>query len=31
MTAGEEEVCLRPGDFLHAPAFTPHTFQLTGQ
>ena len=30
MTAGEDEVCLRPGDFLHAPAFTPHTFQLTG-
>jgi quercetin 2,3-dioxygenase len=30
MTAGEEEVCLRPGDLLHAPALTPHTFQLTG-
>jgi quercetin 2,3-dioxygenase len=30
MTAGEDEVCLRPGDFLHKPAFTPHTFQLTG-
>lgn len=30
MTAGEEQVCLRPGDFLHVPARTPHTFQLTG-
>lgn len=30
MTAGEEEVSLRPGDFLHVPARTPHTFQLTG-
>ena len=30
MTAGEEEVSLRPGDFLHVPAGTPHTFQLTG-
>ena len=30
MTAGEEEVCLRPGDFLHVPPRTPHTFQLTG-
>jgi quercetin 2,3-dioxygenase len=30
MTAGEEEVCLRPGDFLHAPPLTPHTFQLAG-
>jgi quercetin 2,3-dioxygenase len=30
MMAGEEEVCLRPGDFLHVPALTPHTFQLTG-
>lgn len=29
MTAGEEQVCLRPGDFLHVPARTPHTFQLT--
>ena len=30
MTAGEEQVSLRPGDFLHVPARTPHTFQLTG-
>lgn len=30
MTAGDEHVCLRPGDFLHVPARTPHTFQLTG-
>lgn len=30
MTAGEEEVTLRPGGFLHVPAGTPHTFQLTG-
>jgi len=30
MTAGEEHVSLRPGDFLHVPAGTPHTFQLTG-
>ena len=30
MTAGEEEVALRPGDFLHVPPVTPHTFQLTG-
>ena len=30
MTAGEEQVCLRPGDFLLVPARTPHTFQLTG-
>ena len=30
MTAGEELVCLRPGDFLHVPPRTPHTFQLTG-
>lgn len=30
MTAGEEHVSLRPGDFLHVPARTPHTFQLTG-
>lgn len=30
MTAGEEQLCLRPGDFLHVPARTPHTFQLTG-
>lgn len=30
MTAGEEHVSLRPGDFLHVPALTPHTFQLTG-
>lgn len=30
MTAGDEQVCLRPGDFLHVPARTPHTFQLTG-
>jgi quercetin 2,3-dioxygenase len=30
MTAGDEEVSLRPGDFLHVPAGTPHTFQLTG-
>ena len=30
ITAGEEQVCLRPGDFLHVPARTPHTFQLTG-
>lgn len=30
MTAGEEEVSLQPGDFLHVPAGTPHTFQLTG-
>lgn len=30
MTAGEQEVSLRPGDFLHVPARTPHTFQLTG-
>jgi quercetin 2,3-dioxygenase len=29
-TAGEEHVSLRPGDFLHVPAGTPHTFQLTG-
>jgi quercetin 2,3-dioxygenase len=30
MTAGEEHLSLRPGDFLHVPAGTPHTFQLTG-
>ena len=30
MTAGEEHVSLHPGDFLHVPAYTPHTFQLTG-
>lgn len=30
MTAGEDHVSLRPGDFLHVPARTPHTFQLTG-
>jgi len=30
MTADKEEVSLRPGDFLHVPAGTPHTFQLTG-
>lgn len=30
MTADEEEVSLQPGDFLHVPAGTPHTFQLTG-
>lgn len=30
MTAGEEQVSLSPGDFLHVPARTPHTFQLTG-
>jgi quercetin 2,3-dioxygenase len=30
MTAGEEHVSLWPGDFLHVPAGTPHTFQLTG-
>jgi quercetin 2,3-dioxygenase len=30
MTAGKEQVSLRPGDFLHVPARTPHTFQLTG-
>jgi len=30
MTAGEEQVSLWPGDFLHVPARTPHTFQLTG-
>jgi len=30
MTAGEEQVSLQPGDFLHVPAGTPHTFQLTG-
>lgn len=30
MTAGVGEVSLRPGDFLHVPAGTPHTFQLTG-
>jgi len=30
MTAGKEHVCLRPGDFLHVPARTPHTFPLTG-
>ncbi len=30
MTAGEEEISLRPGDFLHVPAGTPHTFQLAG-
>ncbi len=30
MTAGEELVSLHPGDFLHVPAGTPHTFQLTG-
>jgi quercetin 2,3-dioxygenase len=30
MTAGEGQVCLRPGDFLHVPAHTPHTFQLSG-
>ena len=30
MTAGEEQVSLWPGDFLHVPAGTPHTFQLTG-
>jgi quercetin 2,3-dioxygenase len=30
MTVGEEHVSVRPGDFLHVPAGTPHTFQLTG-
>jgi len=30
MTAGKEHVSLWPGDFLHVPAGTPHTFQLTG-
>jgi quercetin 2,3-dioxygenase len=30
MTAGEEGISLRPGDFLHVPAGTLHTFQLTG-
>lgn len=30
MTAGEAHASLRPGDFLHVPARTPHTFQLTG-
>lgn len=30
MTAGDKQVCLRPGDFLHVPARTPHTFQITG-
>lgn len=30
MTAGEQHASLRPGDFLHVPARTPHTFQLTG-
>lgn len=30
MTAGEEHLSLHPGDFLHVPAGTPHTFQLTG-
>ena len=30
MTAGDEEVTLRPGDFLHVPAGTPHTFQVVG-
>lgn len=30
MTAGEGQVSLRPGDFLHVPARTPHTFQLIG-
>ncbi len=30
MTAGEERISLQPGDFLHVPAGTPHTFQLTG-
>jgi quercetin 2,3-dioxygenase len=30
MTAGVEYAALRPGDFMHVPAGTPHTFQLTG-
>jgi len=30
MTAGEEHVSLYSGDFLHVPARTPHTFQLSG-
>jgi quercetin 2,3-dioxygenase len=30
MTAHDEEMSLRPGDFLHVPAGAPHTFQLTG-
>ena len=30
LTAGEEMLSLHPGDFLHVPAGTPHTFQLTG-
>lgn len=30
MTAGKEEASLHPGDFLHVPSGTPHTFQLTG-
>lgn len=29
-TAGEGHASLRPGDFLHVPAGTPHTFQLNG-
>jgi len=30
LTPGEEGVSLHPGDFLHVPAWTPHTFQITG-
>lgn len=30
MTARKQEASLHPGDFLHVPSGTPHTFQLTG-